>query len=468
MFYNPLLPIINMIKRLLYFISKKIFILLLIIIFLAFFIILSFINESKATDIYYNTGEVVVDDIILPSLPNDLEIYDWLVLTYIPTHNIYVVRGGMNDSRDVPRIFNDGSRNFLRYSDTMSVYDCDLSNSSLYWHRTTSFPKDNLGTQGITISNASTYDWGEIIVYSTKDIGYIFNDNIFFNKNWNYYWQTLPYIQTPTASIENWSFNDFIIKGNIDILEENSTARHTLQLKLIVNDYTYTQFITYDQLTFDNDIIENGESWTISIPKNLLFNDLFNSESNLLNRNFVLSDLDTTTDYDLGTFDITLTQQQLNDINGQNNFNNQQQLQQDINNPNISSDFNNSSGGGFRDFSNGMNITDNTSINDMFNMIYNAFTHDYTESQTYYSPHELEITFPLMDYSLKISPYTVFGRNWYTESDNTAITIVKTFANLFWWYFIGSYIIKDIRSIINQVAEGNVENVGSDVKKELL
>lgn len=47
-FFNPLIPLFSIIRKFLYFISRKIFILLLIIIFLAFFIILSYVSDSKA------------------------------------------------------------------------------------------------------------------------------------------------------------------------------------------------------------------------------------------------------------------------------------------------------------------------------------------------------------------------------------------------------------------------------------
>lgn len=87
-------------------------------------------------------------------------------------------------------------------------------------------------------------------------------------------------------------------------------------------------------------------------------------------------------------------------------------------------------------------------------------------------PQYIELTIPFTNNTIKISPYSVYGRWWLSDddnpTDNTAITIVRNLMGSVWWFLIGYWVLKDIRGTINKVAEGNIENASSDIKKEIL
>lgn len=45
---------------------------------------------------------------------------------------------------------------------------------------------------------------------------------------------------------------------------------------------------------------------------------------------------------------------------------------------------------------------------------------------------------------------------------------IKNIVGVFVWGVVGLWVLKDIRSIIDKISEGSPEDVGSDVKKEVL
>lgn len=180
--------------------------------------------------------------------------------------------------------------------------------------------------------------------------------------------------------------------------------------------------------------------------------------------------------YSLGTYTFNLTTEEQDKINNDsdkqllgnindninttnNNINNLNNTQQQTNNKidNLtesitSSDFNESEAEGlFANFGQGMVITDNTHLEELFLILYNAFCNNQIIN--------LEFDMPFTNNHVVIS-----SENISSNYPQALVNIV----HLFVWGMIGLYIIKDIRTMINKVAEGNIENVSSDVKKEVL
>lgn len=104
------------------------------------------------------------------------------------------------------------------------------------------------------------------------------------------------------------------------------------------------------------------------------------------------------------------------------------------------------------------NINDITAngINNIFTMIYNAFC----------SGQAQDINFPIPFTGKYITiPYN------YTISilNNTQFSFVKNIIELFWWYLISAFIVKDIANKMNKAKSGDFENLeNSNIKEDML
>lgn len=289
-----------------------------------------------------------------------------------------------------------------------------------------------------------------------------------------------PFIVNDTSTIENWSFDNLDINGG--------SISPYFELNNNNYPYLFNLKITYNNVNYNLDIVdyvsinENNNSFNISIPKAYLtasFNVAENS-----NFSFILEmtsfdingDINNTITYNLGDYSFILSTSQVEEQNNNSqrflevqNNNNLNNINNNINNSNINSD-NISS---FNDIDNNMLINDNTRIDDIFQNIYNAFTTKYNDNNIGYG-YTLSLPIPFTDKTIDISPHTIYGRSAYdlyeneNQYDFPAIQIIYTFATAIWYFIIGAFILKDVRTTINKVAEGKIEDVGSDVKKELL
>ena len=159
-----------------------------------------------------------------------------------------------------------------------------------------------------------------------------------------------------------------------------------------------------------------------------------------------------------GTYDLTSQQQQ--DINEDSDKYVQGEIldqQKETNNKlddlnnNITSDDVDDVSSEFGDFSNDFGAEDNTGIEQIFQKLYDAFCSDEIQ--------DVVITIPFVNKTFTISTSTI--------SSNFP-QAVKNIVGVFVWGVIGLWVLKDIRSSINKIAEGSPEDVGSDVKKEVL
>lgn len=99
----------------------------------------------------------------------------------------------------------------------------------------------------------------------------------------------------------------------------------------------------------------------------------------------------------------------------------------------------------------GFILTQDPGIEVLFTKLYNAFCTD--------EVLDVDLTIPFLNTEFTISSASI--SSFYPQ---TLTAIVSVFV----WGMIGLYIIKDVRNMINKISVGNVENVSSDVKKEVL
>ena len=262
----------------------------------------------------------------------------------------------------------------------------------------------------------------------------------------------------------------FIIKsGSLNRVRDFS-------LEITYQGYVYTLDINPYLTTYNNDY------GVFDIPKNVLSNYFNIYNGNTISFDLIVNPDDnpnstgTWSSYSLGTYTFTLTTQEQDDINSDSNkqllgnidssiqqtnqsiqeLNNTQQetntkidnLTDTITDSSVDS---NEADSIFSNFGQGMVITDNTHLEQLFLMLYNAFCNNQVVGITF--------TVPFTNQQVSINSDTV--SSFYPQQ-------VVTIVNLFVWGMIGLYIIKDIRTMINKTAEGNIENISTDVKKEVL
>lgn len=104
----------------------------------------------------------------------------------------------------------------------------------------------------------------------------------------------------------------------------------------------------------------------------------------------------------------------------------------------------------------GTNDITQDGINNIFTMIYNAFCSGQAQNVVFPIPFtNTNITIPANYISDVLSA--------------TSFSWVKTFIELFWWYIISSFIVKDIAKKMNKAKSGDFENLeNSNIKEDML
>lgn len=324
-----------------------------------------------------------------------------------------------------------------------------------------------------------------VILRATYNVVEQSNSNLYLEANtWN-----SNYIKTFTepsfvddTTIPTWSFDNLSINsGSITPYwvynqEGISNRLRDFNLEITYQEVVYTLDLDNYITTYDNDYA------IFTIPKNVLSNNFNIYNGNTISFDLIVNPDDepnstgTWSSYSLGTYTLTLTAEEQEQINndstkqvigaidsGINNLNNSitnlDNTQQETNNKidelnnnltstNVDTD---EAEGLFSNFGEGMIITDNTHLEQLFTMLYNAFCNNEVVG--------VHFTLPFVNKEVTIDSTTISA--FYPQQ-------VVTIANLFVWGMIGLYIIKDIRTMINKTAEGNIENISSDVKKEVL
>lgn len=95
-------------------------------------------------------------------------------------------------------------------------------------------------------------------------------------------------------------------------------------------------------------------------------------------------------------------------------------------------------------------------INNIFTMIYNAFTSGIAP--------DIIIPIPFTGQS-----FTIPANYLQTILSNTSFSFISNIIELFWWYVISVFIIKDISKKMNKIKSGDVENLeNSNIKEDML
>ena len=92
-----------------------------------------------------------------------------------------------------------------------------------------------------------------------------------------------------------------------------------------------------------------------------------------------------------------------------------------------------------------------TGVDKLFSMLYDSFCTDNVVN--------VNTTIPFTNDTFTISSEQI--SSFYPES-------IKSIVNMFFWGMLGLFIIKDIRTSLDKMSQGNIEHVSSDVMKEVL
>ena len=299
--------------------------------------------------------------------------------------------------------------------------------------------------------------------------------NDIYNSDLSLYFQKTSTFVNPSfinpSDISTFNFNYLQINGGSEDFYTNSSnisRQRIFDLELDYQGYTYTMNIN------DYAILGQDGSCSFAIPKYALFPQLIFRNGEQLDFSLIVtpSAMPNSTgnwsSYGLGTYTLSLTTseeeqliedrqaQQMDNIesginsvnsnisNLNNNINN---LNSDITDSNVDNDITSD----FSDLSSGFEIEDVSGLEQVFQKLYNAFCTD--------SIVNVSFTIPFVNKPVTIS------------SDNISShypTAVKSIVGVFVWGIIGLWVLKDVRSSVNKIAEGRAEDVGSDVKKEVL
>lgn len=270
-----------------------------------------------------------------------------------------------------------------------------------------------------------------------------------------------PFIVNDSENISNLSFapnSHLLINLNGMIIPPHI---YNFFINYSYGDYDYSFNINQYLLIDDN---TSPRTFYFNIPKFEILKNIIVRPNTSITFTLTCSpsfeDVDT---WDLGTYALSITQEQADIINantGQQITNNNTTInQQNANNlQNINDSINNSD----VEFSDSSLPSDNTEditqegINGIFSSIYNAFCTG--------SAQDIVFPIPFTGKEITLSPNYV--REMLNSSD---ANWVINFIELFWWYIISRFIIKDISKKITKIKSGNIENIENDnIKEEML
>lgn len=328
----------------------------------------------------------------------------------------------------------------------------DNNNISLSCIATYKAPISNPSTWTVrgTFSGGDTTYWNQMC-YNTVP-AYFYDGSLYRDADPSPF-EVQPYFITTDTELQTFDFDYLQINGGTTKyhLEDNTDA--LLRLDYLYKGVQYT-------INLDNYITVNGDNtWQVNIPYNVLTNNIMVRNGESFKYTFVYFGDET---YILNkelTYD--LTSEQETQINEDSN----KQLQSDIYNSsqetnnkldNVQNSINDSNvdDSNVDDFSSlgdGFDAEDNTGIDELFQMLYDAFCSNEIEDLTF--------TIPFVNKQVTINASNI---------SNNFPDAIKNIVGVFVWGMVGLWVIKDIRSIIDKISEGSPEDVGSDVKKEVL
>lgn len=265
---------------------------------------------------------------------------------------------------------------------------------------------------------------------------------------------TSPYIVN-SNDITNWSFDTFNVSlGSISYDSNNS---YYLRYTLNGNDYGIELVDYY-----------NSSLGYFVVPRNQLTNNVVVRNNDTFDFTLIYRSLTTVTPYELGTFTISITSEEQEQINQDSEKSVQGQILEqqqqtndkldDINNTQqqtndkIDNLDNTITDSNIDDITNDSLPSDNTNditsegVNGIFTSIYNAFCTGDTQ----------DIVFPIPFTNKNIS----LSADYVSSSlENSGANFVIVIVQAFWWYLISRFIIKDVMNKINKIKSGNIEDI---------
>lgn len=294
-------------------------------------------------------------------------------------------------------------------------------------------------------------------------------------------------ITNSSSNISNWNFNYLNIIGD-DLYATNNQRTVDYALNCIINNSsTYTYNVT--SYGYREDEAYNHFNY-LNIPRNkILYN--CNIQPNDTVQFILVQTLtsklngDTLTEtYNLGTYTLTITSQQAQDINNQSDktlaYDNTQAIEhqtevieqqtevieqqtdainqttdavESLENT-ISDDTVTSSASDLPSVN--VNDPSQNGINNIFQSIYNAFCTGQAQ--------DIIFPIPFTNKNITLNPYYISNM-----LNNNGATWIYTLIQAFWGYLIGRYIVKDVSKKITKIKGGNIENLENEnIKEDML
>lgn len=281
---------------------------------------------------------------------------------------------------------------------------------------------------------------------------------------------TVPFIENNSSTIIDFSFDNLII----NCLDLSSNDYYELEFTYPSNSTIINGNIDQFKTTEDNNLIFIiPKSW---ITQNIVIRSGATITFDLIRYHRQEPSV-TEERYPLGSYTLSLTPEQEEDINEDSNKqllsdinNTQQQTNNKLDNLNSSQQETTQAVENLENTITDTNIdnssinlpTDNSNditqegLNGIFTSIYNAFCIG--------EPQDIVFPIPFTNKNITLKPNYV--RQMLTDSGaNWVITIIEAF----WWYLISRFIIKDITNKITKIKSGNIENIeNSNIKGDML
>lgn len=280
---------------------------------------------------------------------------------------------------------------------------------------------------------------------------------------------TEPYFITTDEELQTFDFDYLQISGGstpyYTSITENS-EKHSADFKF---RYIYKNVVSEIDVSNYVSVNSSTNTWQINVPYNAITNSVMVRNGETFTYNLYYEPYFGTS-YSISTGELTynLTSEQENQINEDSNkqlidniAENQKQTNERLDNVDNSinnmsntltdSNVDDSSVDDFASLGSDLDTEDVSGIDELFQKLYDAFCTDEVQDLTF--------TIPFTDKRVTINAANISDR--FPEA-------ITSIVGVFVWGMIGLYVLKDIRTTIDKIAEGSPEDVGSDVKKEVL
>lgn len=418
----------------------------LLLLFVFFVIAIFFFLKPSFAVVYPN---IYTD--ILNNNANIKKVYDntWNYYHNQYGDNLAIVIFRNNDGTITSNCYNPSNVTFYFNNDNFCVRSSNSSTTfgaSWYYDNgdNRTHTNYNLSGDNVTTYTKALYLYSNIYLYDTETV--VVRPSLLPN----------PVITTSSSSIVNFSFNNLTI--NAQDLPYNDS--YELQFTYPNNSTKITGEINQYKSIQNNKLVFNiPKSW---ISQNIVIRsgsvitfDLlqYHREGNAV----------TLEQYSMGGYTLSLTSQEQQEANEDSNkqllsdiSQNQQQTTQAV--ENLENTITDSNVADDSIFLPSLDVNDPTQvgINNIFDLLYNAFTTGDAE--------DIVLPFPFTNKTI-----TIPGNLTYNVLHNNGGDILIRIIRAYWWYKIASFIAYDVFSKLKTIQEGNIEDVQKEnIKGDML